>query len=38
LEEGMTAPKALDDAAFDRIREDEGFKELAAKLAAGKQP
>jgi len=34
LEKGMTNAKALDDAAFDRIREDEGFKELSAKLAA----
>jgi predicted esterase len=38
LEKGMTNPKALDDAAFDRIRADEGFKEISAKLAAGKQP
>jgi len=38
LEKGMTNPKSLDDAAFDRIRSDEGFKEISAKLAAGKQP
>jgi len=38
MEKGMTNPKALDDAAFDRIRGDEGFKEISAKLAAGKQP
>lgn len=40
LEKGMTNAKALEDGAFDRIRDDEGFKELAAKLAAtgGKQP
>jgi predicted esterase len=38
LEKGMTNPKSLEDAAFDRIRGDEAFKELSAKLAAGKQP
>jgi hypothetical protein len=32
----MTNAKALDDAAFDRIRNDAEFKELSAKLAAGK--
>jgi tetratricopeptide (TPR) repeat protein len=32
LEKGMTSVKALDDDAFDHIREDEGFKEIAAKL------
>jgi predicted esterase len=37
LEKGMTNPKSLEDAAFDRIRGDEGFKEIRAKLAAGKQ-
>jgi predicted esterase len=36
MEKGMTNPKALEDAAFDRIRNEEGFKELSAKLAAGK--
>jgi hypothetical protein len=36
LEKGMTNAKALDDAAFDRIRNDAEFKELSAKLAAGK--
>ena len=34
----MTSAKALDDAAFDRIRNEPEFKELSAKLAAGKQP
>jgi predicted esterase len=33
LEKGMTNPKSLEDAAFDRIRGDEGFKEISAKLA-----
>jgi predicted esterase len=33
LEKGMTNPKSLEDSAFDRIRNDEGFKEVAAKLA-----
>ena len=33
VDKGMTSPKALDDAAFDRIRNEEGFKELAASLA-----
>jgi tetratricopeptide (TPR) repeat protein len=37
LEKGMTNPKSLEDAAFDRIRGEEGFKEISAKLA-GKQP
>jgi hypothetical protein len=36
LEKGMTNAKALDDAAFDRIRNEAEFKELRAKLAAGK--
>jgi len=36
LEKGMTNAKALEDDAFDRIRDDEGFKEISAKLAAGK--
>ena len=34
LEKGMTNTKALDDSAFDRIREDEAFKELASKLSS----
>jgi dienelactone hydrolase len=34
MEKGMTNPKALEDAAFDRMRGDEAFKQLAAKLAA----
>jgi predicted esterase len=38
LEKGMTNAKALEDSAFDRIRSEEGFKEISAKLAAGKQP
>jgi uncharacterized protein YoaH (UPF0181 family) len=38
MEKGMTSAKALDDAAFDRIRNEAEFKELSAKLAAGKQP
>ncbi|HEX3153397.1 MAG TPA: hypothetical protein VHV32_02175, partial [Candidatus Angelobacter sp.] len=37
-EKGMTSAKALDDAAFDRIRNEAEFKELSAKLAVGKQP
>ena len=37
LEKGMTNPKALEDGAFDRIRNDEGFKEISARLATGKQ-
>jgi dienelactone hydrolase len=36
LEKGMTNAKALEDSAFDRIREEEGFKEVAAKLAQSK--
>jgi pimeloyl-ACP methyl ester carboxylesterase len=38
MEKGMTNAKALDDPAFDRIRNEAEFKELSAKLAAGKQP
>jgi tetratricopeptide (TPR) repeat protein len=40
LEKGMTNAKALEDSAFDRIRGDEGFKEISAKLApaSSKQP
>jgi tetratricopeptide (TPR) repeat protein len=34
LEKGMTNAKALEDSAFDRIREDEGFRQVAAKIAA----
>jgi dienelactone hydrolase len=33
LEKGMTNAKALDDSAFDRIREEQGFKEVVARLA-----
>jgi predicted esterase len=38
LEKGMTSAAELDDSAFDRIRDDAEFKEISAKLAAGKQP
>jgi predicted esterase len=34
MEKGMTNAKLLEDSAFDRIREDEGFKQVAAKIAA----
>ena len=33
LGKGMTNRKLLDDAAFDRIRNEEGFKEIAARLS-----
>ncbi|HEX3091581.1 MAG TPA: hypothetical protein VHW72_03095 [Candidatus Angelobacter sp.] len=33
MEKGMTNPKALEDSVFDRIRGEEGFKEISAKLA-----
>jgi len=33
LDKGLTNPKALDDNAFDRIRNEEAFKQIAAKLA-----
>jgi pimeloyl-ACP methyl ester carboxylesterase len=33
MEKGMTSAKALDDAAFDRIREEQGFKEVVASLS-----
>src|SRR5262249_39748273 len=33
LEKGMTNAKALDDSAFDRIREDESFRQVVAKLS-----
>jgi dienelactone hydrolase len=36
MEKGMTNAKALDDNAFDRMRDEPEFKELSAKLAAGK--
>ena len=36
MEKGMTSASALDDSAFDRMRNDAEFKELSAKLAAGK--
>ncbi|HWS16421.1 MAG TPA: hypothetical protein VN223_00320 [Candidatus Elarobacter sp.] len=40
LEKGMTNAKALEDGAFDRMRDEEGFKQMAAKLAqvGSKQP
>ena len=37
MEKGMTSASALDDSAFDGIRNDAEFKELTAKLATGKQ-
>lgn len=37
MEKGMTNAKALEDGAFDQIRDDEGFKDISAKLAAVKQ-
>src|SRR5207253_1306788 len=33
LEKGMTNAKLLEDSVFDRIRGEEGFKEISAKLA-----
>lgn len=36
-EMGMTNAKLLEDSAFDRIREEDGFKEVAARLAQAKQ-
>jgi hypothetical protein len=38
MEKGMTNPSALEDSAFDRIRNEAEFEEISAKLAAGKQP
>lgn len=38
MEKGMTSATALDDKAFDRIRNEPEFKELSAKLASGKKP
>src|ERR1051326_141336 len=37
MEKGMKSASSLDDKAFDRIRDDAEFKELSAKLAAGKK-
>jgi len=34
LGKGMTNAKALEDSAFDRLRNDEEFKQIAAKLVA----
>ena len=36
VERGLTNPKALDDDAFDPIRNEAGFKELVAKLSQPK--
>jgi tetratricopeptide (TPR) repeat protein len=36
IDKGMTSAAALDNNAFDRIRNDAEFKEISAKLAAGK--
>jgi dienelactone hydrolase len=36
LDKGMSNAKALDDSAFDRIRGDKDFQELARKLAESK--
>src|SRR5207244_935644 len=35
LDKGITNSKALDDGAFDRIREEDAFKKILAKLSAG---
>ncbi len=37
MEKGLTNPKALDDAAFDRMRNEEAFKQIAASLSGPKQ-
>jgi len=34
MEKGMTNAKLLEDSAFDRIRGEEGFKQVVAKLSA----
>ena len=31
MDKGLTSPKALEDAAFDRVRNEEAFKQIAAK-------
>lgn len=36
LDKGMTNAKALDDSAFDRIRDDQGFQQIVANLTAHK--
>jgi predicted esterase len=36
LDKGMTNAKALDDNAFDRVRDDQGFQQIVASLAAHK--
>jgi len=33
MEKGLTNPKALDDTAFDRMRNEEAFKQIAASLS-----
>jgi dienelactone hydrolase len=33
MDKGLKSSKALDDAAFDRIRNDEAFKQIAASMA-----
>jgi hypothetical protein len=40
MDKGMTNAKALEDSAFDRIRGDEAFREIAQKIASlgNKQP
>jgi hypothetical protein len=34
MDKGLTSQKALEDAVFDRIRNEQAFKELAASLAS----
>lgn len=35
LDKGMTNPKALDDSAFDKMRNDAAFKEIVERLRSG---
>lgn len=37
LKKGMTSAKALDDSAFDRIRDDKDFQQIVASLAHAKK-
>ena len=37
MEKGMKSASSLDDKAFDRIRNEAEFKEISARLAAGKK-
>jgi dienelactone hydrolase len=37
LKKGMTSAKALDDSAFDRIRDDKDFQQIVASLANAKK-